>query len=120
MNLEVGHSATSPVSIHDLTVAYHRKPVLWDVDLDIPEGKLVAIVGPNGAGKSTLIKAVLDIVPRASGNTFPSRLALMKFEIEALMSDFFSVFALEFLEAELLSSTITVIISPTRLALWSV
>jgi len=68
MHIEVGHSATSPVSIHDLTVAYHRKPVLWDVDLDIPEGKLVAIVGPNGAGKSTLIKAVLDIVPRASGN----------------------------------------------------
>ena len=41
---------------------------MWDVDLDIPEGKLVAIVGPNGAGKSTLIKAVLDIVPRASGD----------------------------------------------------
>lgn len=67
MAVEVGHSANSPVSIHDLTVAYHRKPVLWDVDLDIPEGKLVAIIGPNGAGKSTLIKAVLDIVPRASG-----------------------------------------------------
>lgn len=68
VNIEAGHSASSPVSIHDLTVAYHRKPVLWDVDLDIPEGKLVAIVGPNGAGKSTLIKAILDIVPRASGS----------------------------------------------------
>ena len=67
MPIEAGHSETSPVSIHDLTVAYHRKPVLWDVDLDIPEGKLVAVVGPNGAGKSTLIKAILDIVPRASG-----------------------------------------------------
>ena len=61
------HSAESPVSVHDLTVAYHRKPVLWDVDLDIPEGKLIAIIGPNGAGKSTLIKAVMDIVPKASG-----------------------------------------------------
>lgn len=61
------HSSSSPVSVHDLTVAYHRKPVLWDVDLDIPEGKLTAIVGPNGAGKSTLIKAVLDIIPKASG-----------------------------------------------------
>ena len=67
MPIEAGHSETSPVSIHDLTVAYNRKPVLWDVDLDIPEGKLVAVVGPNGAGKSTLIKAILDIVPRASG-----------------------------------------------------
>ncbi|MEM1013066.1 MAG: ABC transporter ATP-binding protein [Planctomycetota bacterium] len=50
-----------------MTVAYHRRPVLWDVDLDVPEGRLVAIVGPNGAGKSTLIKAALDLIPRASG-----------------------------------------------------
>lgn len=61
------HSPAAPLSIHDMTVAYHRKPVLWDVDLDIPAGKLVGIVGPNGAGKSTLIKAVLDLVPKASG-----------------------------------------------------
>src|SRR5215204_1135084 len=61
------HPSTSPLSIHDMTVAYHRKPVLWDVDYDAPEGKLVGIVGPNGAGKSTLIKAALDLVPKASG-----------------------------------------------------
>lgn len=61
------HCDSSPLSIHDMTVAYHRKPVLWDIDLDIPEGKLVGIVGPNGAGKSTLIKAALDLIPRASG-----------------------------------------------------
>jgi manganese/zinc/iron transport system ATP- binding protein len=61
------HSPNSPVSIHDMTVAYHRKPVLWDVELELPEGRLIGIVGPNGAGKSTLIKAVLDLVPRASG-----------------------------------------------------
>ncbi len=51
----------------DLTVAYHNKPVLWDVDLSVPEGVLLAIVGPNGAGKSTLIKAVLGLVPAAAG-----------------------------------------------------
>jgi manganese/zinc/iron transport system ATP- binding protein len=56
-----------PLSVRDLTVAYHRKPVLWDVDFDAPEGRLIAIVGPNGAGKSTLIKAALGLVPRASG-----------------------------------------------------
>lgn len=61
------HSPSSPLSVHDLTVAYHRKPVVWDVDLEIPEGKLVALVGPNGAGKSTLIKACLELVPSASG-----------------------------------------------------
>ncbi|MEM6459041.1 MAG: ABC transporter ATP-binding protein [Planctomycetota bacterium] len=61
------HSAESPVSIHAVTVAYHRRPVLWDVDYDAPAGKLIAVVGPNGAGKSTLIKACLGLVPRASG-----------------------------------------------------
>lgn len=50
-----------------MTVAYDRKPVLWDVDYDAPAGRLIAIVGPNGAGKSTLIKGCLDLIPRASG-----------------------------------------------------
>jgi manganese/zinc/iron transport system ATP- binding protein len=55
------------LEIHDMTVAYHRRPVLWDVDLLVPEGKLVGVIGPNGAGKTTLIKAVLGLVPLASG-----------------------------------------------------
>ena len=55
------------IRVQDLTVAYHRKPVLWDIDLTIPQGQLIAVVGPNGAGKSTLIKALLGLVPRASG-----------------------------------------------------
>jgi manganese/zinc/iron transport system ATP- binding protein len=61
------HPSTSPISIHDMTVAYHRKPVLWDVDFDAPEGKVIGILGPNGAGKSTLLKASLDLIPKASG-----------------------------------------------------
>ncbi len=63
----VADSKSMPLVIRDLTVAYHRKPVVWDIDLEIPEGKLVCIVGPNGAGKSTLIKACLDLIPRSSG-----------------------------------------------------
>ncbi len=61
------HSANAPLSIHDMTVAYHRRPVLWDIDFDAPQARLIGIVGPNGAGKSTLIKAALDLVPRVSG-----------------------------------------------------
>jgi manganese/zinc/iron transport system ATP- binding protein len=55
------------LEIMDLTVAYQEKPVLWDVDLEVPEGVLMAIVGPNGAGKSTLIKTILGLVPPAAG-----------------------------------------------------
>lgn len=53
--------------VHDLTVAYDRKPVLWDVTLQIPTGHVAGLIGPNGAGKSTLFKAVLDLIPRSSG-----------------------------------------------------
>ncbi|MCS7237825.1 MAG: metal ABC transporter ATP-binding protein [Thermoguttaceae bacterium] len=63
-------SADIAVEIHDLTVVYHRKPVLWDVDVSVPEGRLVGIVGPNGAGKSTLIKAALGLVPLVSGQVW--------------------------------------------------
>jgi manganese/zinc/iron transport system ATP- binding protein len=55
------------IEVTDLTVAYRDQPVLWDVDLDVPEGVLMAIVGPNGAGKSTLIQAILGLVPLAAG-----------------------------------------------------
>jgi len=58
---------TPAIEIHDMTVAYDRKPVLWDVDVAIPGGKLVGILGPNGAGKSTLLKAVMGLLPLASG-----------------------------------------------------
>jgi manganese/zinc/iron transport system ATP- binding protein len=62
-----GSTPAPPLEVHDLTVAYHRRPVLWDIDFAVPEGVLVGIVGPNGAGKSTLIKAALGMVPLASG-----------------------------------------------------
>lgn len=55
------------VEIHDLTVSYNRKPVLWDIDLSLPKGVLAGIIGPNGAGKSTLIKAIMGLVPVSSG-----------------------------------------------------
>jgi manganese/zinc/iron transport system ATP- binding protein len=58
---------TPAVEVSDLTVAYGEKPVLWDVDLDVPRGSLTAIVGPNGAGKTTLIRAVLGLVRPAAG-----------------------------------------------------
>jgi len=60
-------SNTPPIEVHDLTVAYHHRPVLWDIDLAFPEGKLIGVIGPNGAGKSTLIKAIMGLVPLASG-----------------------------------------------------
>jgi len=62
------------IEVEDMTVAYQVVPVLWDVDLKIPKGILMAIVGPNGAGKSTLIKAMLNLIKPISGKvTFNGR-----------------------------------------------
>ena len=55
------------LEVTDLTVAYYEKPVLWDIDLDVPGGILMAIVGPNGAGKTTLIKSILGLLKPAAG-----------------------------------------------------
>lgn len=61
------NSTVPALEIHDLTVAYRKKPVLWGIDVAIQAGHLVAIVGPNGAGKSTLIKAAMGLIPSSSG-----------------------------------------------------
>ena len=62
------HQVENPVlEIHDLTVSYDKKPVLWGVDLTVPNGALCGIIGPNGAGKSTLIKSIMGLVPLNSG-----------------------------------------------------
>lgn len=56
------------LEVKDLTVAYHKKPVLTSVSFDIPPGKLIGVLGPNGAGKSTLLKAVLGLIPKVAGD----------------------------------------------------
>ncbi|MDR5653246.1 metal ABC transporter ATP-binding protein [Ruixingdingia sedimenti] len=62
------HEPHIALHVEDLTVSYHDRPVLWDIDLDIPPGVMAAIVGPNGAGKSTLLKAVLGLVRPVAGH----------------------------------------------------
>lgn len=55
------------LTVSHLNVNYGKTPVLWDISLAVPKGKLVGIVGPNGAGKTTFLKACLGLQPSASG-----------------------------------------------------
>ncbi len=55
------------LELHDLTVSYAKKPVLYGVDVQVPQGALVGIIGPNGAGKSTMIRAIMGLTPASSG-----------------------------------------------------
>jgi manganese/zinc/iron transport system ATP- binding protein len=60
-------SQTLPIEVHDLTVSYQKKPVLYGIDLEIQEGSLVGILGPNGAGKSTLVKTIMNMIKPNGG-----------------------------------------------------
>ncbi len=61
------HTQEPILEVHDLTVTYGRKPVLWGVDFTLPAGCIAGIVGPNGAGKSTLLKTIMGLIPPSSG-----------------------------------------------------
>ena len=59
--------SNTPIEVHDLTVSYQGKPVLYGIDLEIPEGSIVGILGPNGARKTTLIKSIMNMIKPNSG-----------------------------------------------------
>lgn len=50
-----------------MTVAYGRRTVLHDVTLEVPRGRMVALIGRNGCGKSTLLRTVCRTVTPRSG-----------------------------------------------------
>lgn len=55
------------ITTEALHVAIGPRAVLHGVSASLTAGKLVGIIGPNGAGKSTLVRAMLGLVPAASG-----------------------------------------------------
>ena len=55
------------LEVRGLSAGYGRARVLFDVDLDVGEGEVVALLGSNGAGKSTTLKAIMGLVPPSSG-----------------------------------------------------
>lgn len=55
------------LALRGVGVVRGERPVLEDVSFDVHRGEFVGLCGPNGAGKTTLLKAILGIVPLASG-----------------------------------------------------
>ena len=55
------------IEAEGLHVAYGRLPVLFDVDLAVPSGTVLAVLGANGAGKTTLLAALAGLLPVESG-----------------------------------------------------
>ncbi len=55
------------LEVEGLRAGYGRLPVLFDIDLSVEAGEVLAIVGPNGAGKSTLLKSIIGVVSPTAG-----------------------------------------------------
>ena len=55
------------LEVRRLSAGYGRARVLFDVDLEVRGGEVVALLGRNGAGKSTTLKAIMGLVPPSSG-----------------------------------------------------
>ena len=56
------------ITVTDVSVHYQQATALQNISVTINSGAMTAIVGPNGAGKSTLMKAILHLLPLASGH----------------------------------------------------
>ena len=55
------------LSVESLSVYYGRAQVLFDLSLTVGCGEVVALLGRNGAGKTTTLKAIMGLIPVASG-----------------------------------------------------
>jgi iron complex transport system ATP-binding protein len=51
------------IAVRGMTVRLGGRPVVYDVDLDVPAGQWVGLIGPNGAGKTTLLRALAGLLP---------------------------------------------------------
>ena len=60
-------SMTAVIKFQNLTLGYDRLPAVQELDAEVQEGSLTAVVGPNGAGKSTLLKGVTGALSPLDG-----------------------------------------------------
>ena len=56
------------LDVEKLNVRYGKSHVVFDLDLKVAPGEVLALLGRNGAGKTTTIMGVVGLLPGASGN----------------------------------------------------
>ncbi|MDR3561798.1 MAG: ABC transporter ATP-binding protein [Negativicutes bacterium] len=55
------------IKLDNVSIAFHGKPVLQNISLDIAQGEIMVIIGPSGSGKSTILRLMIGLVKPTSG-----------------------------------------------------
>ncbi|OMP67318.1 hypothetical protein BTO28_08010 [Domibacillus epiphyticus] len=58
------------LEVNELVSGYGKIPILHEVNLEVNEGEMVAIIGSNGAGKSTLMHTISGLLPALKGSIY--------------------------------------------------
>ncbi|MEO0458290.1 MAG: ABC transporter ATP-binding protein [Cyanobacteria bacterium P01_A01_bin.114] len=77
-------ASPAALTTRKLTLAYDNKPVIDDLDLAIPAGKITVLVGPNGCGKSTLLKGLGRLLRPKHGVVYLDSASIFKMPTKAV------------------------------------
>ena len=69
---------SSMLEIKGLTAYYGESEILHDINLSVPDGKIIALVGRNGVGKTTTLKSIMGVVKTPAGSIELSGEELLK------------------------------------------
>lgn len=61
-------SGQRDLSVSGLAAGYGGAPVISDITLTVPTGRVTLVIGPNGSGKSTLAKCLAGVIPKMAGS----------------------------------------------------
>jgi branched-chain amino acid transport system ATP-binding protein len=73
------------LEVRGLNAGYGRVQVLWDIDLTVDAGQIIALVGANGAGKTTLLRAISGMIRARSGSVTLQGRELTRLGMEAVV-----------------------------------
>ena len=71
-----GMEAQKLLHTEQLSVGYHGKKLIENIEISLKKGEIVTLIGPNGAGKSTILKTITKQLQEISGSVYVENTAL--------------------------------------------